>query len=172
MKKYLSGLLAVLLLFALAGCKPIEDTNGEADKTLVTLTGERLKTISGSIKMGSSKKSGSPTVQRYEDAGGFSDEEYDYDNIAFTFTRLNGTQKAMIAYLTQGEKMTVTFSSSITAGNFGAVLLSPGRSSILESFAADEEKTVTITAEEEGDYLLVIAGESCDGSLEIVRTFS
>lgn len=169
MKKLIASFLVIICLVALFGCvKTIEDTNGDADKTLATITDEKLKTISGRISIGKSYKSGSPSVQRYEDAGGFSDEEYDYDEIEISFTKLNGTVKAMITYLDKNQKLTICCSSHINKGNFTAVLLSPERE-IIARFAADEEKTITVTAGKSGDYLLIIAGESCDGSVSLNR---
>ncbi|MHB1153481.1 MAG: hypothetical protein ACYCWE_15505 [Eubacteriales bacterium] len=169
MKKYIL-LIIIFALLLFTGCSPIEDTNGEADKSLVTITEEKLKTISGSVSTFNSQKTGSPSRQHYKDSGGISDEEYDYDNIEFSFNRLNGTQKAMITYLKKGQQVKVEFSSEISKGNFGAVILSPDKAHILERFLPDEEKTIHITAEADGDYLLVIAGESCEGNLKIKRT--
>ena len=171
MKKIIALTVVLMMVASLFGCKPIEDLNGENDKSLATITDERLAgSISGSISMGSSRKSGSPSTQRYENSGGFSDSEYDYDNIEYSFKSLNGTQKAMITYLKAGETMFVTFSSDISSGNFAAVLISPDKR-ILRKFEADEDSTFSFTADTTGDYLLVIAGESCAGSLEIYRTY-
>lgn len=174
MQKKLFAILALLTcLFMLISCiSTIEDTNGEADKTLASITDEALKKINGRIVTTNSKKIGSPSVQRYENAGGFSDEEYDYDKIEFTFSKLSGTVKTMITYLKKGERLTIDFSCKIKKGNFASVILSPDRSEIIIRFEADDEKIFEFTAKEDGDYLLLIAGESCDGSISVLRSFN
>jgi hypothetical protein len=165
------ALIGIMVVFMLTSCSPIEDTNGESDKTLATITDTELATkVSGSISTGSSQKSGTPTMIRNKTDNTISDDQYDYDNIAFDFSRLNGTVKAMVAYLKSGEEMTVDFSSSISAGNFAAVIVSPGKQ-VLKRFEADEEGSFILTAETEGDYFVILAGESAAGSVSIVRTF-
>ena len=171
MKKIIILTVVLMMVVSLFGCKPIEDLNGENDKSLATITDERLAgSISGSISMGSSRKSGSPSTHRFENSGGFSDGDYDYDNIEYSFKSFNGTHKAMITYLKAGQTMSVSFSSNISKGNFAAVLLSPEKK-ILKKFEADEDSTFSFTADTTGDYLLVIAGESCEGSLGISRVY-
>ena len=171
MKKTTIFILAgVIMMMTLTSCSPIEDTNGEADKSLATITETELATkVSGSISTGSSKKSGTPTMIRNKTDNTISDDQYDYDNIAFDFSRLNGTVKAMVAYLKSGEMMKVDFSSRITTGNFAAVVVSPEKQ-VLRKFEADEVGTFTLTAQTAGDYFVILAGESAAGSVTIIRT--
>ena len=168
-KTFYFVIIAAVILF-LSGCKPIEDINGNSNKTLATITDTRLaQSISGSISTGNSIKTGSPSIQRASDAGGMSDSDYDYDNIEFEIRSLNGTQKAMVTYLMKGQSLTISFASTIDEGNFAAVLLSTSKT-ILKKFEADNDETFKITADTEGDYFLVIAGESAKGKLKIYRT--
>ena len=160
-----------LLLTVLTACSPIEDTNGPADKTLAQITDSELATkVSGSISKGSSSMKGTPTMNREINDDIMSDDDYDYDEIEFDFTRLNGTVKAMAAYLRVGDKMTVDFSSQITSGNFAAVIVSPDKT-ILKRFEADESGSANITASSEGDHFVIIAGESAAGSVSVIRSF-
>ncbi len=168
-------LLTLILIIAsavvLAGCSPIEDTNGEADKSLATITDAELATkISGSISKGSSSMKGTPTMNREISDDRISDDDYDYDEIKFDFSRLNGTVKAMASYLESGDVMNINFSSKITSGNFAAVIVSPDKT-VLARFEADETRSTEITASVEGDYFVIIAGESAAGSIELTRTF-
>ena len=162
-----------LLLSVMTACSPIEDTNGPADKTLAQITDSELATkVSGSISKGSSSMKGTPTMNREinDDIMSDDDYDYDYDEIEFDFTRLNGTVKAMAAYLRVGDKMTVDFSSQITSGNFAAVIVSPDKT-ILKRFEADESGSANITASSEGDHFVIIAGESAAGSVSVIRSF-
>lgn len=113
---------------------------------------------------------GTPTINREINDDIISDDDYDYDEIEFDFTRLNGTVKAMAAYLRVGDKMTVDFSSQITSGNFAAVIVSPDKT-ILKRFEADESGSANITASSEGDHFVIIAGESAAGSVSVIRSF-
>ncbi|MDD4717728.1 MAG: hypothetical protein PHN99_06395 [Eubacteriales bacterium] len=160
-----------LLLTVMTACSPIEDTNGTSDKTLAQITDSELATkVSGSISKGSSSMKGTPTINREINDDIISDDDYDYDEIEFDFTRLNGTVKAMAAYLRVGDKMTVDFSSQITSGNFAAVIVSPDKT-ILKRFEADESGSANITASSEGDHFVIIAGESAAGSVSVIRSF-
>lgn len=160
-----------LLLSVMTSCSPIEDTNGTSDKTLAQITESELATkVSGSISKGSSSMKGTPTMNREINDDIMSDDDYDYDEIEFDFTRLNGTVKAMAAYLRVGDKMTVDFSSQITSGNFAAVIVSPDKT-ILKRFEADESGSANITASSEGDHFVIIAGESAAGSVSVIRSF-
>lgn len=160
-----------LLLTVMTACSPIEDTNGTSDKTLAQITDSELATkVSGSISKGSSSMKGTPTMNREINDDIMSDDDYDYDKIEFDFTRLNGTVKAMAAYLRVGDKMTVDFSSQITSGNFAAVIVSPDKT-ILKRFEADESGSANVTASSEGDHFVIIAGESAAGSVSVIRSF-
>ncbi|MDD4327926.1 MAG: hypothetical protein PHU83_06825 [Eubacteriales bacterium] len=160
-----------LLLTVMTACSPIEDTNGTSDKTLAQITDSELATkVSGSISKGSSSMKGTPTINREINDDIISDDDYDYDEIEFDFTRLNGTVKAMAAYLRVGDKMTVDFSSQVTSGNFAAVIVSPDKT-ILKRFEADESGSANITASSEGDHFVIIAGESAAGSVSVIRSF-
>lgn len=164
-------LILILLTLILAGCSPIEDTNGPDDKSLATITDAELATkVSGSISIGNSAKKGTPTMRREVNDNIMSDDDYDYDEIEFDFTRLNGTKKAMASYLTVGEVMTIQFSSQITSGNFAAVIISPDKK-VLARFEADESGQKTITAAAEGDHFVILAGESAEGNVSIFRSF-
>ncbi len=171
--KTFAAVLAVIIATATiaavsTSCKPIEDLNGPGDKTLATLTETDLMKISGSISSGSSRKSGRQSIQREDDDYS---ADYDFDNIELEFSKLNGTQKAMVTYLEKGESLTIEFSSSITAGNFTAVLLSPEKN-ILGRAEADKAVTLKITTRSEGDHILVVAGESAAGSIKISRSYN
>ena len=76
----------------------------------------------------------------------------------------------MASYLKTGDVMNISFSSQITSGNFAAVIVSPDKT-VLARFEADETKGAKITASAEGDYFVIIAGESAAGSIELTRTF-
>jgi hypothetical protein len=67
--------------------------------------------------------------------------------------------------------MIIDFSSQVISGNFAAVIVSPDKS-ILKRFEADESGIVEITAETEGDYFVIIAGESAAGSISVKRSFA
>lgn len=164
---FLSVLVFISSILALAGCKPIEDLNGPDNKTLATLGDLDLTKISGSISTGNSRKSGRQSVLRDDDDYA---ADYDFDNIELDFSRLNGTTRAMVTFLEKGEKLTIEFSSEISAGNFAAVFLSPDND-ILEKIEADRDATIRVTADIRGDYLLNLAGESASGSIRIVREY-
>ncbi len=170
-KAFFLSAAVVMILISSSACSPIEDLNGETDKSLATLTDQQLaEKVSGSISKGSSSMKGSPTMNREINDDIMSDDDYDYDEITFDFTRLNGTVKAMVTYLKSGDRMSVEFSSQISSGNFAAVIVSPDKK-ILKRFEADENTTAEITAETEGDHLLIIAGESAAGNISVKRSF-
>lgn len=171
MRKCYIFIICFVIMLSFTSCGTIEDTNGEEDKSLAVITDYKLsQSISGSISVGNSRKSGSQSIYRASDGTNLSDDEYDFDNIEFSFTRLNGTQKAMITYLKKGQKLTIKISSNISKGNFTGVLLDPDKV-ILKKIAADEDAVISITAEIEGDYKFIIAGESAEGSIKINRTY-
>ena len=62
---YLVLVSLIAVATVLAGCSPIEDTNGAADKSLAAITDAELATrVSGSISKGSSSMKGTPTMNR------------------------------------------------------------------------------------------------------------
>ena len=156
------------MAISLLGCaKPIEDINGEQNKSLAVINEEKLMsaTRGARISISKEKKSGSHSIARTD--GSF-EAEYDYDNVSISFKGFSGTKATTNTYLDKGKSLTITVASDIKSGNFSAVLLTPSRK-IVGRFPADKEETVTVTAEEKGDYLILLAGESAEGTVTIKR---
>jgi hypothetical protein len=176
-------ILAVLLVFTLAAStlaacgglqvKPIADTNGPDDKALVTITDDMFtKKVSGSMSTTSTSLSGSRSKVWNTDTSD-PNEDIDYDHALYQITALNGTVRVLYTRMKAGWNLSFGIKSTVTAGNYGGALVDPnGFISARFKATGGAETGISVTSTAEGDYYLVIGGESMAGTVEITRSIS
>ena len=167
MKRILSLITVLFMSITMISCmQHIEDVNGE-ETDLATLN------LENAILEGSYSSVFATSRQIY--SGGttysFSYRDIDYDNIEVTYTKFSGISKVHCSDMDAGEELVLTITSSLTSGNFEIVVIGPDKA-IIETVNINETITVTIPSTLEGEYFVVIGGESAIASIQISRTIN
>lgn len=145
MKKLICTLLAVFILLSFTGCvmSSFEDTNGEADYSLQTITEENiLQGMNTSEIMSSSVTVNNKTVCKAQTMSGV----------------VNLFEKRMV-----NETLDIVVSCQITKGNAQLVLVIDGE--IIHNFALNEENQHFTLENVTGKVCLKLAGESAGYSV-------
>jgi hypothetical protein len=140
MKKLFCTLLTVCILLSFAGCKlpSYEDTNGEADFSLQTITEEDILRAAGSTKIMASKVSIN-------------------DNTVCKAQTMSGVETLFSERL-KNETLDLTVSCAITKGNARLVLILDDK--IIHDFAINEENQHITLDNVTGKVCLRLAGEA------------
>jgi hypothetical protein len=142
-KKFILIILFFFTILILTGCNQIEDSNGNDDYTIQTISNEDI------IKKSS------------------------YSALGFVETNINGkyTKKAnkfsgvykVLSVEANNEKLSISMESSVTAGNFRIVLIKGDE--IIDDFELNTTDTITID-NANGTYIVKIVGESAKFTLK------
>ena len=144
MKVISAALLCVMLSLTLCSCAShIEDTNGEGDYSLCTLTDEDIIDGTTTLLQGSASN-------KRNDRGEMSAEKFTGVETVDSINVRDAAEK-------------VTFTAAVESGNFRAVIIKDGE--IYADLKIDGTKD-SITLTESGKYELKIAGESACFKLE------
>lgn len=134
----------IILALCLCSCKQIEDTNGEDNYQLQTISDERIISEKGStVKVGS-------VSTKVNNKGTYKVKKFSGVETLFSIDGSN-------------HHITVTITSEIKAGNFKIVLVNEKQ--IVKVFNLNCTQSVTIE-NATGRYDLKIAGESANFSIE------
>lgn len=149
MKKYICICLLLVLCTGLVACGQLEDTNGEQDTSLATLTKEELlATFSGNSRIGA--------VQTKVG-----------DSVRFKVQRLSGVLVLEDVRATERtQKLTFTVDSTLQKGN--ACIYVRCGDKILGQFTPGQSDSLTLEQPAPGLYQLCVAGESA--KLELSAT--
>jgi hypothetical protein len=163
----------VLASCAGAGVKPIADTNGPDDTTLVTVTDDMFtKKIAGSMTTTSVSLDGASS-KAWDAETNDPDAEIDFSHALYRITSLNGTWKVLYTEMKAGWNLSFGIKSTVTSGNYGGVLVDPnGYISARFKSTNGAETGISVSNTVNGPYLLVIGGESMAGTVEITRSIS
>jgi len=164
MKKVFVLLLCIILIGTASGCGHIEDTNGVSTE-LVTISMEKLTSnSSSSTSSGVSVRSTRQIITSTMEY-----EELDVDSLVMSGGKISGVSTIMGAYIYEGEGLVIDSQTSLEAGNFKMVLISPSKE-LLYEFETGKKDTCEIVAAEDGFYRIRIGAESFTGEIKLGRT--
>ena len=141
MKKYICICLLLVLCTGLVACGQLEDTNGEQETGLATLTKEELVATF----------TGSSTIGTFHSKAG--------DTLSYKALKLSGVVVLdSIKVTDQTSKLTVSVQSQLERGNLCIYLRCDGK--ILGQFTPGQSDSLTLEQPTPGQYELCVAGES------------
>lgn len=152
MKKFLCLILTVLMLLSCAGCGTIyEDTNGDDDYSLQTITDENI-------------------IQLNVGASGLSYSETTLDSLSISSgyhsRNFNGVERIYLAdYIFPSDVSVYIGTFSVNKGNFEAVAIHNDQ--IIQEFTPDSFNQTFIFEDLTGSFSIHLAGESADFDLFI-----
>ncbi len=167
MKRLITILVVFAFSFSLTSCMShIEDANGD-DTSLVSIDLAAIiesKTYSSISSLSSSVSSGDKTYC-------FNYEDIDYDNLELNYGKISGVTKIHCSDMSSEEELILTITTSLTEGNLEIAIVGPDNT-ILEWVEVNQTVTVMIPSTSEGEYFVVIGGESAKVSIDIVRNIN
>jgi hypothetical protein len=158
------SLIVVIVYFSLFNYKHIEDTNGAvtnletihlSDKD-VTNRIRYLESFSGHTYSGS--QSGVK--------GKF--DEQDYDFMKYKTKKFSGVKVVHATKVKNHMKLVLEIESELKSGNLEIIVVGPNHE-LIEQVEINSKKQIVINSTIEGDYLIIIGGESAQYRLEIKR---
>lgn len=164
MKKTIVFITLLFLSFTMSSCMShIEDTNGD-DTSLETID------LVADVEAGSysSRTELAATVSSGDTTYCFSYDDIDYDNISLTYGKITGVEKIHCSDMNVGEELTLTITSTVLSGNLEILVVGPDKTTHFE-VEVNTTDTITISPTAEGEYFVVIGGESAEVEIEIVR---
>lgn len=146
MKKIITIIFIIFLSFTLTSCSHIEDTNGEDDYSLQTITEEEIVGNSySSIKVGKFTTQNGRTIKQ-------------------SVKKFSGIENIQSFKTTKGF-ISFTVSITVSSGNFMVVLVQEGK--IIHKFLNNQENQKFTVPENTGKVSVIVAGESANYNLKL-----
>lgn len=149
MKHYWIFGLALVLCLGLVACGQIEDTNGEQETGLATITKQELLGGMGLSTIGSFRSEANGTIE-------------------YSVKKFSGVEVFETVRVKEGQSVTFDVESTLESGNLYIYVRKDGK--IVGDLSIGKGASLTLESPQPGEYELCLAGESASFKLTVEIT--